>query len=180
MPGARVLPHDQPRSPSLDAGAARLVHKSHEGSRAMLCQVFQPASPPNRNAMGRAFSLVRRGICELCARLLSIHRVESGSCRHGQVCSRLPLVKPCGELGCCRGSRDFVTPRIPGAGSQPTSETRDIPAALRRCHGRLNRDRNPRCNPRQPSTRQRVLQGQTSGEWTKGGAWTAWAAGHHG
>jgi len=81
---ARVRAHDQPCPPADDRGVRRGCIGADEGRRTAVCPVCQPSLSPDRHAVRRTLPLLPGASGYLPARLPTLHRAESRSCRYGR------------------------------------------------------------------------------------------------
>src|SRR6185503_5791340 len=80
---ARVLPNDESCAFASDTRIRDRVRFDDARPRSALRPILQPAISTQWNPLGRALPLLHRRIRVLRARLLSLHRTQSGGRWHG-------------------------------------------------------------------------------------------------
>ena len=116
----RLRGHDQPHTPPCDSPPGRGPVAHDAVLRAAVRSVLQRRAPPHRNPLGGPVQVIARGDRTLPARLLSVHRTQSGESRNGRPPLGLPMVFVPGQragtarrprLPACRAHRARKEPR---------------------------------------------------------------------
>jgi hypothetical protein len=120
MRGPRLLPDVESCPPARHAAYTGRLRSIDEASRTMLRAIRKQAARSHRHAMGRTIPIEPCSIGRIRARLLSLHRAQSGARRHGLISGRLPVVQLCRE---CR-RRGKLAAAVPSGLREPRAEPR--------------------------------------------------------